>query len=154
MTAVDTSAGVVIRKRIYLDDLDGFGMLHHAGYAVLFDHAVLDYWTDAGWVTDPTVSVQVIRALELTYHLPVVGVQDVDVHLWVDHAGRSSVTYRFEVLSADHTLRHAEGSRVLVNLDPQTLRPTPLTDEMWQIATPLLAPGVERPLALAPSLVE
>lgn len=122
---IDTAAGVVIRKRVYLDDLDGFGMLHHAGYAVLLDDAVIDFWLDAGWAPDPTVSVQVIRGLELTYHLPVVGMQDVDVHLWIDRAGRTSVTCRFEVLSADHTTRYAEGSRVLVNLDPATLRATP-----------------------------
>lgn len=144
---IDTTAGVVIRKRVYLDDLDGFGMLHHAGYAVLLDHAVIDFWLDAGWAPDPTVSVQVIRGLELTYHLPVVGMQDVDVHLWIDRAGRTSVTYRFEVLSADHTTRYAEGSRVLVNLDPATLRPTPLTEEMWEVAAPLLRDGVERPAA-------
>ncbi len=147
MTTIDTTAGVVIRQRVHLDDLDGFGMLHHARYAVLLDHAILDFWLDAGWVADPSVSVQVIRALELTYHLPVMGMQDVDVHLWVDRAGRSSVTYRFEVLSTDHVTRYAEGSRVLVNLDPLTLRPTPLTDEMWAIAAPLLGPGVGRPAA-------
>jgi acyl-CoA thioester hydrolase len=147
MTTIDTTAGVVVRQRIYLDDLDGFGMLHHAGYAVLLDHAVLDFWLDAGWVADPATSVQVIRGLELTYHLPIVGMQDVDVHLWIERAGRTSVTYRFEVLSADHTVRHAEGSRVLVNLDPATLRPAALTDEMWAVAAPLLGPGVVRPAA-------
>lgn len=144
MDPIDTSAGVVLRKRIYLDDLDGFGMLHHARYAVLLDQAVIDFWLDAGWVSDPAESVQAIRALELTYHLPVVGMQDVDVHLWVDRAGRTSVTYRFQVLSADHTVRYAEGSRVLVNLDPRTLRPTPLTEAMWEVAAPLLGVGVER----------
>lgn len=147
MSTIDTTAGVVVRQRIYLDDLDGFGMLHHAGYALLLDHAVIDFWMDAGWEADPSRSVQVIRGLELTYHLPIVGMQDVDVHLWVDRAGRTSVTYRFEVLSSDHTVRYAEGSRVLVNLDPATLRPTPLTDEMWEVAAPLLAPGVARPAA-------
>ena len=144
---IDTTDGVVIRKRIYLDDLDGFGMLHHARYAVLFDNAVLDFWLDAGWAPDPGEAVQVVRELQLTYHQPVLGMTDVDVHLWVDRAGRSSVTYRFEVLSTDHTVCHAEGSRVLVNLDGRTLRPAPLTDAMWDIARPLLAAGVQRPAA-------
>jgi len=72
---------------------------------------------------------------------------DVDVHLWVDRAGRTSVTYRFEVLSADHAVVHAEARRVLVNINAQTLQPEPLTDAMWAIATPLLAAGVERPAA-------
>lgn len=144
---IDTSTGVVIRKRIYLDDLDGFGMLHHARYALLFDNAVIDYWTDAGWVMDPAKEVLVIKELRLEYHAPVLGMTEVDVHLWVDRAGRSSVTYRFEVLSADHTVRHASGSRVVVFLDGATLRPTQIPGDIWDKAAPLLAPGIERPAA-------
>ncbi|KAA1415444.1 acyl-CoA thioesterase [Nocardioides humilatus] len=143
----DTSAGILIRKRIYLDDLDGFGMLHHARYALLFDNAVIDFWADAGWVLDPADSVLVIRELSLTYHQPVVGITDVDVRLWVERAGRTSVTYRFEVLSADHSVLHADGHRVVVNLDSETLRPAPFSEATWAMARPLLAPGVERPAA-------
>ncbi|WP_183094403.1 acyl-CoA thioesterase [Nocardioides stalactiti] len=138
------TTGVTLRKRVYLDDLDGFGMLHHARYALLFDNAVIDYWADAGWEIDPATSVLVIRELSLTYHQPVVGISDVDVHFWVERAGTTSVTYRFEVLSADHSVVHADGHRVVVFLDGQTLRPTPIPDEIWDKAAPLLAPGVER----------
>ncbi len=144
---IDTSTGVVVRKRIYLDDLDGFGMLHHARYALLFDNAVIDFWTDAGWELNPAEQVFVIRELSLTYHEPVVGLTEVDVHFWVDRAGRTSVTYRFQVLSADHTVLHADGQRVVVNLDGQTLRPAPISDRIWERAAPLLRPGIERPAA-------
>ena len=58
--------GVVVRKRIYLEDLDGFGVVHHARFAVLFDNAVLDYWLDAGWVPDTATHLQVVRELALT----------------------------------------------------------------------------------------
>ena len=144
---IDTSTGVVVRKRIYLDDLDGFGMLYHARYAVLFDNAVVDFWSGAGWELDPSQHVLVIRELAVTYHQPIVGICEVDVHFWVERAGRSSVTYRFEVLSADHTVRHADGHRVVVNLDGATLRPTPIGEDVWALARPLLAPGLERPAA-------
>jgi acyl-CoA thioester hydrolase len=137
--------GVVVPVRIYLDDLDGFGMLNHVEYARVFDHAVIDFWTEAGWVLDPSTSVQAIREVHLTFHQPVMQVGEVVVHLWVDEAGRTSVNYRFRVLSADHSVLHAEGSRRLVNLDPATLRPTPLTDEQWSYAAPLLADHVTRP---------
>jgi acyl-CoA thioester hydrolase len=136
--------GVVRRRRVYLDDLDGFGMLHHAAYPLLFDHAVIDYWADAGWRLDPTTSVQAIRELTLTYSQPITAVGDVDVQFWISRAGRTSVTYTFRVLSTDRTVMHAEGTRTLVNLDPLTLRPVPLTDEMWEVATPLLGAGVTR----------
>lgn len=139
--------GVIVRKRIYLVDLDGFGVVHHARYAILLDNAVLDYWHDAGWKPDTATHLQVIRELSLTYHQPITGMGDVDVHFWVERAGRTSVTYRFEVLSADHTVLHASGHRVLVNINARTLRPEPLTDAMWSIASPLLAEGVKRPAA-------
>lgn len=146
-TPTDTSTGVVIRKRVYLDDLDAYGMLHHARYALLFDNAVIDFWSGVGWELDPSAQVFVIRELTLTYHQPVVGICDVDVHLWVERAGRSSVTYRFEVLSADHSVVHADGRRVVVNLDAHTLRPAPISEDVWQLAAPLLPPGLERPAA-------
>ena len=139
--------GVVVRKRIYLDDLDGFGVVHHARYALLLDDAVLDYWLDAGWKPDTATHLQVIRELSLTYHQPISGMGDVDVHFWVDRAGRTSVTYRFEILSPDRSVLHAAGHRVLVNIDAKTLRPEPLTDAMWAFAAPLLADGVKRPAA-------
>jgi acyl-CoA thioester hydrolase len=141
---VTTVDGVVRRRRVYLDDLDGFGMLHHARYALLFDHAVIDYWAEAGWRLDPTTSVQVIRELTLTYHLPITAVGDVDVHFWISQVGRTSVTYTFRIVSTDGSLVHADGRRTLVNLDPLTLRPAPLTEDMWEIATPLLGEGVTR----------
>lgn len=144
---IDTSSGVVLRKRIYLEDLDGFGMLHHARYAVLFDNAVIDFWHEAGWVFDPSQAVLAIKNLQLTYHAPVVGIGDVDVHLWVERAGRTSVTYRVQVMSPDREVLYAEGSRVVVFLDAQTLRPTPIPADIWDKAEPLLGAGVQRPAA-------
>ena len=139
--------GNVTRKRVYLDDLDGFGMLYHATYARLLDEAVVDFWQDSGWRIDPEVQVLAIRELNLTYHAPVVGICDVDVHFWIEQAGRTSATYGFRILSDDHRVLHAEGTRVIVNLDGQTWRPSPMTDEMWEMARPLLAEGIERPAA-------
>jgi acyl-CoA thioester hydrolase len=141
---IDTSTGVVVRQRIHLADLDGFGMLYHARFATIFDNAVQDFWYEAGWQIDPSESVLVIRDLQLTYHQPVMGIGDVDVHFWVDRAGTTSVTYRFQVLSADHEVLHADGHRVVVFLDGQTLRPAPIPDDIWDKAAPLLGPGVER----------
>lgn len=144
---IDTSAGVVVRQRVHLDDLDGFGMLYHARYATLLDNAVQDFWVDAGWRLDPAESVLAIREIRMTYHVPVLGIGDVDVHFWIERAGRTSVTYSFRVLSADHSVCHAEGERVVVNLDSATLRPARFRDDVWALAAPLLAPGVERPAA-------
>jgi acyl-CoA thioester hydrolase len=66
--------------------------------------------------------------------------------MWVYDAGRTSASYRFEVWSTDDgaDVLHVEAERVVVNLDPATLRPAPFPDDQWLMAQPLLAPGVER----------
>jgi acyl-CoA thioester hydrolase len=144
LAPLDTGEGVVRRRRVYLDEIDGFGMLNNTVYPRIFDQAILDFWLDAGWTLDAASSVLAVREMSVTYHRPVLGVGDVDVQLWVDRAGRTSVSYRLRMLSPDHTVLHAEGTRTVVNLDPVTLRPVPFTEEMWEIAAPLLGAGVSR----------
>lgn len=143
--------GVVVPVSVYLDDLDGYGMLNHTKYATIFDHAVIDFWTGTGWVLDPANEVFVIRELQLKYHQPVTTVGAVSVHMWVDEARLTGLTYQFRILSADHSVLHAEGWRRLVHLDPVTLRPAPIGDEGWNAAAPLLAPGFVRPTGGTPS---
>jgi acyl-CoA thioester hydrolase len=146
---IDTTDGVVRRQRVYLDDLDGFGILYHGVYPRLFDRALVDYWLTAGWSFDPRTSIQVVRELSLTYHLPVTSLGDIDVHFWVSRAGRTSVTYRFQFLSCDHETCYADGTRTMVNIDPTTLRPTAVPDELWDLARPLFGSDVTRSLAPA-----
>jgi acyl-CoA thioester hydrolase len=138
--------GVVVPVPVYVDDLDGYGMLHHARYAVLLDHALTDYWVGAGLRLSPETSVTVVRSLTLDFHEPIRRPGRVDVRMWVSEAGRTSALYRFEVWtsSPDRDVLHAEAQRRVVNLDPVTLRPAPFPDDQWRMAEPLLAPGVER----------
>lgn len=143
--ALTDTYGATVRQRIHLDDLDGFGVLYHANYAVLVDRAILDYWLGAGWNVDPQSRVQVIRDLHLRYHRPIRSMGWVDVRFWVDRAGYASVRYQFEIRGTDGQV-HADGYRTLVNLDTTTTppTPTPFGRTEWERAAPLLAPGVER----------
>lgn len=137
--------GVVVPVRVYLDDLDGYGMLNHAKYAIIFDHAVIDFWIGTGWSLDPSREVFVIRELQLKYHQPVTSVGTVSVHMWVDEARQTGLTYQFRILSSDHSVLHADGWRRLVHLDPTTLRPSPIEEQGWEAAAPLLGPDFVRP---------
>jgi len=96
---------------------------------------------------DRATSVLAVREMSVDYHRPVLGMGDVDVQICIARAGRTSVAYRLRLLSPDHAIVHAEGTRTVVNLDPTTLRPTPLDDEMWAMAAPLLGAGVTPPAA-------
>jgi acyl-CoA thioester hydrolase len=148
MTTTDTDIthGVVLRQAVYQDDLDGFGMLHHTKYALLFDHAVIDFWSEAGWVFDPKQSVFAIRDLSLRYRVPVMATGTLAVRFWIDEATASKATYRFEIRSDDLSTLHADGTRTIVNLDPQTLQRTPMNAVMWEAARPLLPPGFVVPV--------
>ena len=144
--AAPVDRGVTLPVPVYVDDLDGYGMLHHARYAVLLDHALTDFWVGAGLRLAPDTSVTAVRRLTLSYHEPIRRPGRVDVRMWVTEAGRTSALYRFEVwsTSAGRDVLHAEAERLVVNLDPATLRPAPFPDDQWRMARPLLAPGVER----------
>lgn len=51
---------------------------------------------------------------------------------------RSSGVYSFRFLSADRQAVHAEGRRVVVKLDPRTLRPSPWTPAAREVAATLM----------------
>jgi len=135
----DEAHGVVVRERVYLDDLDGYGMLHHARFATIIDRAVIDFWLDSGWTPSDRDFVQVVREIHIEYLAPVRGLCDLSVRLRVTDVSESSATYRFEIASDHSATLHARGSRVIVNLDADTLRPSPFPEQMWAVARPLLA---------------
>jgi acyl-CoA thioester hydrolase len=63
----------------------------------------------------------------------------VQVQLWLDHLGTTSLVYGFSVRSDNGTVVHAEGRRVQVRLDPATLRPAPISGELRDVCRRLLA---------------
>ncbi len=118
-------------------------MLHNSRYAVLLENAVMAYWLERGWHYDPARSlfpdsVHLVRAFEITYHLPITEVGKVGVHFWIERVGRTSYTYGFRVVSADRATLYAEGRRVQVNLSTATLTPIPLSAEEVAAARPLI----------------
>jgi len=89
----------------------------------------------------------------ITYHVPISRAGAVQVQLWLEHLGTTSVVYGFRILSDDGTVVHAEGRRVQVRLDPATLRPAPIGAELREACRPLLARGEgdAREVALIPT---
>ena len=145
-TPVAEPVGHVGYVDVHFDDLDALGMLHNSRYVVLVERALGAYWTERGYTfsagrpTKPDV-FQVVRELRVTYSFPVTQPSRLAVHFWVETMGRSSATYRFRVLSEDLTVVHAEGSRVVVRVDPATRRPTPWTDEARADVQAISAPS-------------
>ena len=75
-----------------------------------------------------------MRSLSVSYLAPIRGTGQVGVHFWFDYFGRSSAQYGFRFLSEDGNVVYAEGTRTIVRLDPETLRPARWTDAIRQVA--------------------
>jgi acyl-CoA thioester hydrolase len=141
MTMIEDGAYEPVQ--VHFDDLDAMGLLHNSRYALLVERAISAYWQRLGWTPDPAGSAfkdvfLAVREFKVTYHVPIAGAGEHQVHFWIDRLGRTSGVYGFRVLSADRTVVHADGYRVNVNLDPTTLRPTPFSEELRTAAEPLL----------------
>ena len=145
-TAIENPAvtyGDVVRMPVHFDDLDAMGMLHNSRYAVLVERAMTLWWTErgvsftGGRPTTPD-AFNVVREYAITFHRPVLGTGDVDVHFWLDKLGTTSADYHFRVVSADGGTVHAEGRRVNVRLDPATRRPAPWSEQAREIASALV----------------
>ncbi|MEV0621772.1 thioesterase family protein [Nonomuraea sp. NPDC050404] len=139
--------GVYEPVQVHFDDLDAMGLLHNSRYALLVERAIGAFWQRLGWSPDAGRSAfrdvyLAVREFKVTYHVPIAGSGDVQVHFWMDRMGRTSGIYGFRVLSADRTVVHAEGYRVNVNLDPATFRPAPFSDELRSAAGPLMRQAV------------
>jgi len=116
----------------HFDDLDLMGMVHNTRYPVLVERALNGFWTRQGFHFQNGVYSQpdaflVVAEFQISYRSPIRGTSPIGVHLWVDKLGESSAAYGFRVLSADQSVVHAEGKRVHIRLDQETLRPTPWT---------------------------
>lgn len=132
--------GFVWSTRVFFDDLDAMGMLHNSRYAVLAERANSAFFEAHGWryESDPARNPDqfyVVREQWVRHHEPVVGPCDVEVEMWVEHLGRSSATYGFEVRAPGGFPVFARLRRAQVKLDPVTLRPA-----SW---TPLLRSRLE-----------
>ncbi|MFI0353841.1 acyl-CoA thioesterase [Actinomadura sp. 9N407] len=119
---------------VHFDDLDSLGMVHNARYQILVERTLTDFWESRGYTfangaaTHPDTFVAV-ASYSIGFMAPVLGTGTVRVHLWVEKFGKSSVTYGFRVLSGDHATVHAEGTRVHIRLDRDTMRSAPWAED-------------------------
>ncbi|GAA0501694.1 thioesterase [Paractinoplanes deccanensis] len=142
-TTLTETYGDVVRLPVHFDDLDAMGMLHNSRYAVLVERAIVIWWQQrgvsfaGGRPTSPD-AFNAVREYTITFHQPVRGTGEIAVRFWIDRMGTTSVEYGFAVTSEDGATVYADGRRVNVRLDPQTLRPAPWTDQGRETAAALL----------------
>jgi acyl-CoA thioester hydrolase len=123
----------VWRTRVFFDDLDPMGLVHNSRYAVLIERAEASFNLSQGrrWELDLSLNPDQFYAIkEQTFRFmaPIRGCVDIEVHMWLDRMGRTSVTWGFEVRSSSGL--HAVASRTIVRLEPTTYRPSPWSDQI------------------------
>ncbi|MFJ4808574.1 acyl-CoA thioesterase [Streptomyces longwoodensis] len=145
-TAPAPSYGRLIPVTVHFDDLDALGLLHNARYPLLVERAWTELWQQHGvrfegdWAAAGD-ACNAVKELRLTYEAPVTRPGTYAVHLWLDRLGTTGLTYGFRFCSADGATTYARGTRVLVRLDPHTLRPAPWSDTLRSAGQELLRPA-------------
>ncbi|MFD8569689.1 acyl-CoA thioesterase [Streptomyces sp. NPDC059639] len=138
--------GCLVPVQVHFDDLDALGMLHNARYPVLVERAWTALWNERGLVFEGDWDAagdfcNAVKELTVSYEAPVLRPGAYAVHLWIERLGNTGLTYGFRFCSADGATTYARGTRVLVRLDPGTLRPTRWSDRFRTCAQDLLPPG-------------
>jgi acyl-CoA thioester hydrolase len=145
-TAADTpgtDVGVLMPVDVHYDDLDSMSILHNGHYQVLVERAWGWYWREQGIGGKSGVEgdgFNAAKTFDITYDLPITEVGEYAVHLWMRRMGTTSATAGYRVCSADGKTTYAHGSRTVVRFDRATLRPTPWSERVWEIARTLGLP--------------
>ncbi|MCH5673341.1 acyl-CoA thioesterase [Streptomyces gilvus] len=127
------SHGRLIPVTVHFDDLDALGLLHNARYPLMVERAWAELWQEYGihfagdWVAAGD-ACNAVKELRITYEAPVTRPGTYAVHLWLERLGTTGLTYGFRFCSEDGAVTYAQGARVLVRLDPETMRPAPWSD--------------------------
>ena len=129
---------------VYFDDLDVFGVLHNARYALLLERTIGDFWKRMGWgglaeLERNPDQFHLVRVNHLEYIKAVSGVDEVRVRVWVEKLGTTSLTFGFTILPVDEDTVCAKGHRVLVCVDPARREPKPWSEDFREALTPYRA---------------
>lgn len=127
---------------VWFDDLDAFGVVHNARYLLLFERTLGAFWAHlgfGGFFSDPD-RIHVVRANQVDYLRPQVGIGTIRVRLSVSRLGTSSLTNGFEAWSTGEALL-ATGSRTVVRIDGDTWEVTPWAAAFRDALRPWLEEG-------------
>ncbi|NUQ97207.1 MAG: acyl-CoA thioesterase [Streptomyces sp.] len=148
MTAEATIApalfyGRLIPVTVHFDDLDALGLLHNARYPLMVERAWAELFQEYGFSFEGDWAAagdacNAVKELRISYEAPVTRPGAYAVHLWLERLGTTGLTYGFRFCSPDGSVTYAQGIRVLVRLDPETMRPAPWSERFRAAGRELL----------------
>jgi acyl-CoA thioester hydrolase len=106
-------------------DLDAYNHVNNANYLVYLQEARIRWLEQLPdrWLSED--SAPVMARSELNYRLPIEVPADIQVELFVNRIGTSSMTIGHRILSTDDATKiHCDGSVTMVWVNPKTGRPS------------------------------
>ena len=116
-------------------DLDAFNHVNNSNFMTYLEEARIRWFESLGkeWVTDTTAPL--LAAVQMNYRVPIPYPSSVEVELFADRIGNTSVTVGHRISSQDGTVLHADGHVVIVWIERASGRPTPLPDLVRRVAS-------------------
>lgn len=114
------------------NDFDMFGHANNGAYLQYADVAKVAYFSQfLDGCFDPTVTGLVIASIHCEFVQQIVPSDNIEVLTAVGSIGNKSLTLEQRIVSKDGKTVHATISSVMVQFDPETRIPTPITDD-WR----------------------
>ncbi|MEX1826434.1 acyl-CoA thioesterase [Luteibacter sp. CQ10] len=108
-------------------DLDAYNHVNNANYLVYLQEARLKWLMQLPEQWYSPAAAPVMAHSEINYRLPIEWPADVQVELYVNRMGTSSMTVGHRIVdSNDATRVHADGSVTMVWIDTKSGRPVPM----------------------------
>jgi len=106
-------------------DLDAFNHVNNANYLTYLEEARLQWLQHVpGWFNEH--SMPVLAASEVNYRRPIEWPAQLNVQLFCERLGNSSITLAHRIVDASNDALYSDGKVVLVWMDPATGKPVPL----------------------------
>lgn len=130
MSIDPATAPVTVTVPVQWGDQDALGHVNNVVYLRWLESGRIALFDSLGFVFgSPATGVYpVLASATLHFRRPVTFPATVDVHSWVTKTGRTSLTMEHRVRVRGEEADAAEGTSVVVLVDPATNRPHPLPD--------------------------
>jgi acyl-CoA thioester hydrolase len=131
--------------RVRLSETDAFGVAYHGAYFTYFDVARMDYLRTIGAmdVVRTGRGSNLIVHTAADYKAPGRFDEELTVRARIAELGATSFTFEFRVVRKADGGAVAAGRSVHVAVDPQTLRPVPVPEELRRAVRAFEGPGLK-----------
>lgn len=131
----DASPVFVHRLQARFRDCDPVGHVNNAVYFTYFEQARIAWWRQVGGEARFPGANTVIVHAECDYKAPVFPQDELDIRVYLDGIGRSSITLSYEILQVAHGAVVATGRTTNVTVDATSRTTIPVPEAARALLT-------------------